>query len=219
MGSRFAIHVNPSLAHQIRIGNALAAGLPDSRITYNAAEAADVHVVLGPWFCRGRWRDCMYIDRAYWGDPDSISVHWMVDGEKVFDPAPGWRDTPPLEPYHDGPRIWLCDYKATPPHDWTGDVRLHPAQVDPVEPLANTLRRYGYAYGNRTTALVDAAISGLVVVTRDPHSPVYPISGSRERDDWLRVLAWHNWTIDDIKRGAMWKHLSQSPHLPTCLSR
>jgi hypothetical protein len=173
---------------------------------------ADTHIVMGPWFALDKWRrapNVLYIDRAYWGDPDAVSVHWLKHGEKVYGVKQGGRDCPAVEPYRQSQkRIFLCDYGCEPEGDYQG-VRYHPADGGEGT-LQDALEGYGIAIGRRTTALLDAAMMGLQVITNDRHSPVWPISGRLGgREQLLRRLAWHNWTIDEIRQGLMWEHLKQ----------
>lgn len=191
-------HTNLNLPHQVRNATAFVAGIPNARITGSPNEEADLHIVQGPWFCLERWRhsNTLYFDRAFWGDPDSLSVHWLENGEKRFDPPKWDRPHPELSPRSKKPGvIYLCDYGEEPEGDYDA-VRYHPAQKAPERPLSDDLRGCGVARGNKTTALVDAAIQGLRV-----ESPYHRF----DRPDWMRQLAWHNWTLDEIARGDMWK--------------
>ena len=95
-------------------------------------------------------------------------------------------------------RIYLCDY-ADGPAGCYDTVRRHPAQQKPTTTLQHDLDTHDIAIGRSTTALVDAAIQGLRVETSDPHSPVY---GLVDRDQWIRDLAWHNWSTDELASGA-----------------
>lgn len=204
------IHCNRSLEHQVRIAESLAngfrrLGLP-VRVSNNPAEAADLHIVLGPWFALKQWRyaNTFYIDRAYWGDPDCISCHWLEDGEKRRDQYQEVRDHPKLKPYKHGSKsIYLCDYGEGPEGHYHS-VRYHPAQKAPKRSLQEDLDKHHIAIGKRTTALVDACINGLSVITDDPHSPVYDVTN---RYEWIKGLAWHNWSLDEIERGDMWHSL------------
>lgn len=211
---RAVVHANPSIEWQRRYGAAVVDGLKrcghGARLTGTPTDADELVVVLGPhWaFQFHAHRRCIYIDRAYWGDPDAVSIHWLSCGEKVFD----WsrtesRNHPELAPLKQGGRtVVLCDFgrffdlpQAT--------IRQHPADMAPGESLSACLARHEIAVGGRSTALVDAAIAGLRVVTNDKHSPVRPISFQAEpdRERWISALAWHNWTIDEIERGEPWR--------------
>lgn len=333
MGYTVAVHTNTGLAHQVRNARALVAGFRAHGIAAVIADRdapADLHVVLGPWYALDKWRhaNTLYIDRAYWGDPHNVSIHWLKNGEKHFttcdldglphvtveqlrheknnlqlwkygetatadmpamscqehetisgqntnDPraknksklpircscvpqkgenkegamcslcgtcrtnapyglqqAEGSglavpslslsgtrgrlettlrtpRGTPEVLPYRDSQkRIYLCDYGQQPEGDYSA-VRYHPADGGQGS-LADALEGFGVALGLRTTALLDAAIQGLTVITKDKHSPVWPISGRRGgREQLLNWLAWHNWSKDEISRGDAWEHLSQ----------
>ncbi|RLB67680.1 MAG: hypothetical protein DRH08_03010 [Deltaproteobacteria bacterium] len=203
---RTIIHCNGSLKHQVEIAGCLQAGM-GGEISYKADTDADLHVVLGPWFALKQWRfaNTLYIDRAYWGDPDCVSIHWLKDGEKVRSKNNGFRPHPKLKPLKTGKRtVILCDYGmngADLSEKYGGDIKRHPAEGD-TQPLSAVLEQYSVAVGRRTTALVDAAIAGLTVHTDDPFSPVWPISGQRgNRQQWLNDLAWHNWSKTEISSG------------------
>lgn len=214
MGYSVAVHTNTGLAHQVAIARALVAGFRVHGIAAVIADqyaGADLHVCLGPWYALKQWRfaNTLYIDRAYWGDPECISVHWLENGEKVRSLNDVPRAHPELRPYRYGERsIFLCDYNQQPVGLYDA-VRYHPANGQSGN-LIEALDGYGVAIGGRTTALVDAAIHGLKVVAVDEHSPAWPISGRREgREQWINNLAWHNWSLNEIARGDAWEHLSQ----------
>lgn len=206
MGSRIAIHANPGLKWQRDYGGYLLEGLAQHGIrallTDNPTQGADIHIVLGPWFALEPWRydTTLYVDRAYWGDPTHVSIHWLRAGEKYRPHHEFSRKHPELQPYKTGDsRVWLCDYRESAPPGWKNS-RKHPSEAQ-NGPLSDVLAKYDIAGGCRTTALVDAAIAGLRVETDDPHSPVWAIRGGGNRDNWINNLAWHNWSIDEIRSG------------------
>ena len=193
------IHANGSLKHQVVYAKALAEGM-GGEVSFSPYTEADIHVVIGPWFALKPWRyaKTLYVDRAYWGDPDCVSIHWLKDGEKVRTKGRPYREHPKLHPMKPGSKtIYLCDYGGWPTGNFDS-VRYHPAQRKPTTTLQYDLDAHQVAIGKRTTALVDAAIQGLRVETDDPHSPVYGIT---DREQWARDLAWHNWSIDEIRSG------------------
>ena len=194
------IHANGGLKHQVRVAKALQKGTGWDISCYPDTQA-DLHVVIGPWFALDQWRDAntLYLDRAYWGDPNCVSVHWLKGGEKVRTRNRAFREHPPLKPMKTGDRrVYLCDYGGKP-EGLYHSVRWHPAQRKPKTTLQQDLDAHDIAIGCRTTALVDAAIQGLGVETSDPHSPVY---GLVDREQWIRDLAWHNWHTDELASGA-----------------
>ena len=218
MGQKCAIHINPTQPHQRIVATELAAGFKkhgvDGLITSDRSLSADTHVVIGPWYALDQWREhprTLYIDRAYWGDPGNVSMHWLKDGEKHRTHCLVPRHYPQLRPYRESEKtIYLCDYQQAPTGDFDA-YRLHPAQQRGGKgPLAVALDGFGVAVGRRTTALVEAAIMGLMVKTDDPHSPIAPISGLRHgREQWALALAWHNWGMGEIARGEAWEYLKQ----------
>lgn len=198
--SGYIIHAN-ALPHQRRLAEALREGLHGAVVTSDPLAEGETHVVLGPHFALEPWRyrKTLYIDRAYWGDPDCVSIHWLYNGEKWRTRLDDYRPCPELQPMRPwGQVIYLCDYGKGPEGKYDA-VRYHPAEKD-CGPLDFT--GYGVAVGKRTTALVDAAVAGLTVLTDDQHSPVWEISGAPwKRDAWVQHLAWHNWSHDEIARG------------------
>ena len=207
MGHRGAvIHVNPNMPHQVSYGESLQAGLKahgvEAVVTTSASHQGEWHICIGPHFALKYWRGAktLLLDRAYWKDPQCVSVHWLVNGEKHFSKGNPHRDHPELHPMKSGERtIYLCDYGETPGGDYD-TVRRHPADKKPTERLEDVLSRHDIAIGRRSTALVDAALLGLRVETSDPHSPVY---GLTDRAQWIRDLAWHNWSQQEIHSGDM----------------
>ena len=215
MGTRCAILVNPALSHQLDHARAWRAGLKrhgvDLVVTHDRDYRADLLILSGPNYAPARKHgdNVLYIDRAYWGDPDSVSIHWLNNGEKVYTGCTAHRPHPALMPYRtDTRRIFLADYGCKPFGRYDA-VRMHPADGG-AGSLQEALQGYGVAVGRRTTALVDAAIAGLVVDTDDENSPVWPIRGLKgNRGDWITCLAWHNWSLTEIEEGDAWAYLSQ----------
>ena len=212
MGSESAVIHCSGLAHQVELAQCLLAGfnhhgLP-ATISDSATTPASLHVVIGPWFALNQWRysNTILIDRAYWGDPDNVSVHWLVHGEKLRTRGNPWRSHPELKPMKTGARrLYLCDYGCEPEGGYD-TARRHPAEEQQQVSLADDLASHDIAIGRRTTALVDAAFAGLQIQTKDRNSPVY---GIRDREQWAIDLAWHNWSKDEIRRGVMWEILSR----------
>jgi hypothetical protein len=170
------------------------------RISHRPEDSAETHIVMGPWFALKQWRhaNTLMIDRAYWGDPECVSIHWLRDGEKVFLRDMPYRKHPKLKKPKEGTsRLYLCDYGQKPEGEYDA-VRCHPAEKKDQGPLLDALNVHDIAAGRRSTALVDAAIHGLRVECNDPHSPVYGITSRRQ---WIRDLAWHNWSKSEISSG------------------
>lgn len=206
-----AVHANLTQPHQRHYAAAIADGFArhgvDACVTQDIRLDADLHVCIGPWHALERWRygRTLYLDRAYWGDPECVSVHWLKGGEKYRKRGNPYRAHPALMPLKLGQRrIYLCDYNCGPVGDYD-TVRYHPAQGVENRPLMADLQRHDIAIGKRTTALVTAHIAGLRVQTDDPHSPVYGITDRRQ---WVIDLAWHNWSYTEIADGRMWEWMN-----------
>lgn len=229
------IHVNPRIDNQVLYGEAVARGFKahgvEHLLTADIHRAGDFHVIIGPWFAYREYHDqdnVLYLDRACWEHPNYSCVNWLSGGHKVWDWSMDGPDRyhPPLEPLRADIRrlLVLCDYgedgrqKAAlaRPYYPCVDIRPHPSDLTPSEPLEVVLSRYDLAYGGKSTALVTAACMGLRVISYDKYSPVYPIAGRVannipvSRMQWLRALSWHNWTLEEFTTGAAWEHLGKA---------
>lgn len=206
---RAVIHCNPGIRWQLKYSKAIKKGLDafsiPAKITGEREQVADLRIILGP-----HWgiSDGLLIDRAFWGDPYAVSVHWLKKGSKVYDWTPkAGRYHPELKPMKDGDRqIVLCDFGKH--YNATGTLRRHPAERGESEPLKAALERHDKAIGGKSTALVDAAIEGLKVTTVEKNTPVDPISGKSHPDrlTWVQALSWHNWTFNELEKGELWPH-------------
>ena len=211
---RAIVHCNPSIAWQVSYSKAFKAGLDSvgifTTISSDKVSTSDITIILGPHWCKdlhpGR---CIYIDRAYWGDPEAVSVHWIENGEKVYDWTPrSGRYHPELKQAKTGTRtIVLCDYGKNYEYK-EASKRKHPTEERSSETLSECLGRHDIAVGGKSTALVDAAIQGLKVISLEPNSPVSPLSDqfNPDRESWVKALSWHNWTFNEIHDGELWDH-------------
>jgi len=169
---------------------------------------------MGPWYALKEQKgQVFYSDRAYWGDPDCVSLCWMYNGVKIFD----WSDKPKrvhpvLKPRKSGKRtVIMWDYGMDGQNEAdlypNSTIRRHPEEVKPAETLEECLQRHDRAVGRHTTALVDAAIEGLHIECTASNGPLSGLTDGREH--WINCLAWHNWHIDEIESGKAWSHLYQ----------
>lgn len=214
---RAVIISHPGLEHQGRLAAALQSGFIrhgiNAEVTGQRIARADITVCLGPWYALPLHLDhtILYLDRAFWGDPDSVSLQWMVTGYKQFDWSPKpQRPHPELEPMKTGDAtVILCDYQMDPSQLVkkypNATVRRHPAEQKGGGSLAECLKAHQNAAGRHTTALVEAAIHGLRVDCEAPYAPCSGLGHGREH--WINCLAWHNWHIDEIASGVAWDHL------------
>lgn len=222
------------MPHQVRFGECFRRGFEAhgvaARVTDKPDDAGDLHVVMGPWFALNQWQShprCIHADRAFWGDPDCLSIGWSrPDGSRRFPTGEGGRLMPHLMPAQRGRRaLVLADYGDTGesmaalvrPHVESVTVRRHPADITLADrlqqgSLSDALRGRHIAIGKMTTALIDAAIAGLAVVCLDKRNPVMPVASNTIRDvihpdrqDWLQGLAWGNWSATEIETGEAWE--------------
>ena len=214
MDKRVSIHTNRSLEHQVRVANSINDGFKrlgyKSQITENTSDDSDIHVVIGPHYAKQQNLNnrTLLLDRAFWGDPDYISLGWMQpDGGRVFAVnCPDDRPKPDLMPMKKGTRtLLLLDYGSVQTIE-ANEVRRHPSDAKPVEALREALSRNDIAVGGMTTALVDAAIHGLYTVALDPNSPIKGIE-YYGREQWLNNLSYMNWNDTELRSGEALKHL------------
>ena len=209
-----AIHVNPSLAHQVDHGERWRKGFARhgiaATVTNDPSRAADIHVISGPWFAKKQWTGhprVIGIDRAWCQpNPEYVSVGWLrADGGYEYRKGTG-RQAPVKRATKSGERaVYLMDYNGAPlPLRGYGgaihEVRRHPSNVRPRDTLADSLNRNAIAVGYMTTALAVAALAGLRVVCLDPRSLM-------ARPDWWELLPYADWTLDEIENGDVWEHL------------
>jgi hypothetical protein len=234
VGDRVTIHANPGLRHQVEAARVLKAGFDrhglQVTVTESRTEDADIHVCMGPWYAlqQNLGRRVFYLDRAFWGDPNSVSLQWLDTlGNKLY----RWgreerRQHPALREYKYGGRaVVLCDYGMDGARERREalryfdavEVRRHPSDRPEAETLDECLAAHQVAIGRHTTALVQAAIAGLAVYSDTPYSPVAPIArlavGDKvrrpHRTQWINDLAWHNWALAEIESGDAWHYLNQ----------
>lgn len=228
---RAVVHCNVALSHQVALARAFAQGMrrhgKRCEITDDPRHPADLHVVLGPHYALSHWQAhprCVWVDRAFWGDPECVSVGWSrEDGPRRFPLGAEERQKPQLAPHRLGrDAIVLPDYRDSGedmaallrPHVDSVTIRRHPADGGKGT-LAEALAGKHIAIGGRGTALVEAAIAGLAVICRDPRNPAAPVASRTPRElkhmdrrDWLHRLSWGNWSRAEIASGELWACLT-----------
>ena len=221
------VHYNPSLGHQVRYARAFEqAGF---KITTEVDGKADVHVVLGPWYAMKHLQDhprVLMIDRAYWGDPDSVSIGWLQpDGSRAFATGTYQRPHPKPLPWKEREQsaLLLADYGQDISEAYAEAklrfhfvrVRKHPADDPSQVPLRTHLALCDVAIGWKSTALVEAALYGVPVVCLNDQGVTRPVAAHSieadlyrgSRAEWLHNLSYRQFTIDEIADGTAWRHL------------
>jgi len=228
------IHSNPTLQNQIDTSTALLAGFRvhgvQAEITADRLKPGDIHVVQGPWYCYSDWlgkANVVYLDRTFYGCPvNNISLGWLkADGSRNFcireyHRKHGKGELPELKEKKTRQEcaVVFGDYGRNPGDLWQYArsnfdrvyFRAHPASKDqhPYLTLKGELdyiwRMADVAVGHSTTALIEAELEGLNVVTTDRHNPV---NYDGDRESWLNELSWKQWSLDELRDGSFWDHL------------
>jgi len=230
------MHFNPKLQHQLDHAKAFASS--GFEITTDPKQEADIHVVSGPYYAKPYWLNhprVLEIDRAYWGDPDYISIGWRnPDGTRRFATGDADRTTPemrdwkaPWPQFGELSCLILADYGQD-----VGDiaaqakerfvqveVRHHPADIQRGKfdniPLDMQVTWYDCVIGTSGTAIFEAIIRGIPTICLDPKNPCAPVCADSidapmfrgDRSDWLKSMAYKQWSLDEIASGEAWAYL------------
>lgn len=219
-------HYNPNMAHQVRWAKAFSdAGCA---ITPHCGGEADIHIVQGPWFALKTWANhprVLWLDRAFWGDPDVVTLGWKRGDTRVFAWGPAVRDKPAMLPWktREDSALILADYNqdvsdlAAQARQRFGYVytRFHPATKAPCHSLQADLMMADVCVGHSSTALVEAIVLGVPVICTDPLNAVAPVAVRNmdadlyrgDRDARLHKISWMQWHIDEIRDGTALRHL------------
>jgi hypothetical protein len=228
------IHYNPGLPHQCDHAGAFQAAGFDIT-TDPREEHPGIHVVSGPHYAFKHWvgePNVLMIDRAWWGDPDFVSLGWLQsDGSRTFaEPAA----KQPSRSYPE-PQLWKTrEQSALVLADFGQDVcdivskaksRFHYVRVryHPADPrgrnqtsLESALAVSDVAIGSASSALVEAVLQGVPVICLDPDNVVAPVAGSSldgklyrgPVSQWLREMAFKQFSLEEIASGvageALW---------------
>ena len=186
----------------------------------------DVYVCIGPHYaldaCMTTGKPIIYIDRCLWGDDlEYVTIGWLNEDGGMRYPinAPGHRSWPQdVQPWRfrdESKAIYLMDYgpyanqyRLALEHYEHVTMRVHPATGKIQPALQDHLKGHGVAIGNRTSALVTAALLGYPVISFDKRSPVYEIAGHDildirrpDRTQWLDNMSHAQWSAEEIRSG------------------
>lgn len=220
------IHYNPHLPHQRDHERAFRSiGFAS---THSPKAEADVHVVSGPHYAMKHWLGhprTLMIDRAWWGDPDCVSIGWLnADGTRTFATGDEPRPHPATRPWKTRQQsaVVLADYGQE-----IGDivrqarsrfhyvrVRRHPAEEPSNISLTSTLALCDVAIGTSGTSLFEAVVMGVPSICLDPKNPVAPMCASSldaplvyaDRAQWLHDMSYRQFNLNEIAEA--WRLLS-----------
>ena len=217
---KLLFHYNPGLQHQVDHAHAFADCGFD--ITPTPDGDADVHVVSGPYFALRQWRahpHVLVIDRAWWGDPDCISIGWLQpDGTRKFamcgtEPRP----QPSVMPWktRECSAIILADYKQDIDEiDRLASqrfvhvrIRRHPAEEQPIHKLHDMLTLSDVCIGHSGSAIFEAIVLGVPTICTDPQNVCAPVCAGNILDDelwrgnraaWLHAMSYRQFNLNEI---------------------
>jgi len=218
-----------SLQHQHQIDHANAfreCGFDTTPSPY--VDTPGVHVISGPYFAYEQWKHAtpLMIDRAFWDDPNSVSIFWLMpDGTRRYASGYEPRPAPELEPWQDGSdtALILADYKqdTTAIEVFAVDrfdcvtVRKHPAECTTDKSLHEALKAADVVIGHSSTSLFESVRRGKPTICTDPHNPIAPVCSSwvnaklyrGDRSVWLHEMSYKQFTLDEIADGTAWRLL------------
>lgn len=213
---RFIMHYNPRLPHQVKHADALEqSGMVDI-IPSKERQGDQIPIVSGPWFAKFPVQ--IMIDRAYWGDPENITLSVVTPHGRYWPQPTERKETPELWPWKkvNTTALVLADYgqdvshivKCAKKYFDVVRVRNHPASGEnEIESLTSAICLSGVVIGSKTTALVEAAIMGRPVIALGPDSPCGSISSTwdnlvfPDRDAWLQELAARQFNHEELANG------------------
>lgn len=223
------IHYNPALSHQCDHAKAFeACGF---EATTDPRAEADIHVISGPHYAKAHWLNhprVLEIDRAWWGDPDSISIGWLQpDGTRKFANGDVSRETPIMEPWktREDSCLILADYGQDPSEiehaarmQFTSvRTRLHPADSREryITTLETMLRLHDVAIGHAGTSIFEAIKMGVPVICTDPKNECMPVCSGLidaplyrgDRKQWLHEMSYKQFSLAEISSGLAWELL------------
>jgi hypothetical protein len=227
------IYYNPSLSHQVDHAKAF------KSCGFHATPAlheppTDVCVISGPHYAYEAMKHhprVLMIDRAWWGDPDCVSIGWLQpDGTRKFAKGEAERPKPDMMMWK--PNLWptfgelSCLVLAQYGEDVSGivaeakerfiqvNVREHPADHKSVIPLDMQVKWYDCVMG-AGTAIFEAIRCGIPTICTDPTDECAPVCSDSvgaelyrgNRAEWLHDMSYKQWSLDEIASGEAWEYL------------
>jgi len=160
---------------------------------------------MGPHYAREQHLESdnvIYLDRCHYGNTSnrvSIGLQNKQGGRDFI--AGSGRKGLTIKENNGTKSLFLADYNGIV--ESADIVRLHPQNEESSTTLANDILQCNYATGYETTSLIEAALSGLVINCKGTKSILL-------QSNWLELLPYANWDIDEIGSGELWHHLKSS---------
>lgn len=226
------IHQNPNLDHQRKWAQAFKQAIPGAYVTSQPTLTTldpDIHIINGPNYCYKYWLgkpNVLMIDRAYWGDPDHVSIGWLkADGTRIFASGRPERPRPAIKPWKEyrgsacvfaGYREEISDLvKLARKHFERVYCRHHPADkqhsglMELGGELSTIFALCDVAVGTKSTVLYDAVFNGLPTIGEVGSVRSYWGDLRRpDRSEWLHELSYRQFHIDEVRNGLAWELLN-----------
>lgn len=194
------IHYNPRLQHQVDHARAFVSS--GFEATTDPYENADIHIVSGPYYAKPYWLNhpkVLEIDRAWWGDPDCISIGWLQpDGTRKFASGTAPRAKPTMWDWKSNQWgdigeircIVLADYQQNvsdiveqaSKRFASVTVRKHPTEEKALLPLVDDMQWADVVIGHSGTALFEAIKYGTPVICTDSSNECMPVCSEMGED-------------------------------------
>jgi len=180
---------------------------------------------MQPWIGQP---DIILLDRCYYGDTNQVArLGWLrPDGAQTF--ATGYsRPVPGIKNWRNGGNraLVLADFGqdasniVAEARGYYSEVRLrlHPSNHKPHESLGDSVSWADAVIGTAGTALIQGILEGVPTTCLDPRHIARPVSSHvigevwmPDRTDWLRDLAYAQWSHDEMKSGEAWEALNDN---------
>lgn len=158
--------------------------------------------MLGPNYAKQKWINhdrVILLDRNYYlSSADHVSIGWMnKNGGRDFKLGTNKKELFKRES-KGSKSIFLADYNGVSEN--ADIIRLHPENYKYKTTLQEDIAKCNRAIGYDTTALIEAALSGLKITCKGKTSILL-------NDNWLELLPYANWSYNEIESGEVWEHL------------
>lgn len=176
--------------------------------------------------------DYLLVDRCSFGDTDKfVSLAWNGHGRRANHKVPDTIDASrwerigvDLAPWRSGgSRVLLCGQIDTwsphyaRPEEWYATVkathfRPHPAgYAEAPYPIERKFDDCGLAVTLNSSVGVQCVLDGIPTITMDEGAMAWDVTGHSlddvrrpDREPWTHVLAWTQWSDDEIREGKLW---------------
>jgi hypothetical protein len=206
-----------------------------AEITGDRYRAAAIHLVQGPNYALEVWAHTriLYLDRCFYDSTEKYaSIGWRtpngaIDFKNQNSDGNRWAARYlPWKYSRIDKALILADYGNREIDLYNQvrglftdvEIRRHPADQLPGEPLSRALQRADVVIGRTSTALVDAVLAGVPTICLDQNHIARAVSSHNLQDplfrgsrrQWVSDLSYTQWTAAEMASGRAWRHLIDS---------